>query len=292
MPTSAQQPVPIRLVMIHGLSSTPREFGLLVHPLRRLGVSMRCPEIPGYSYGLLRDPTRWSAWVAAAAAAVDAIAAESTEPFVLGGLCTGAMLAVALAASGPQPKLRGLALLSPLFAYDGWALPWWYRLRHLAYGLGLTRFFSMAERSPYGLKNERMRQWVRQQMGTEQTAIVGPERVALAAVRESELLSRHARECLPRLKQPALVMHARDDEICNLASVHDALARAPAGLVRMEILSDSYHMITADNDRQRVAQALADFVFDRISSTTSPVSRVAAQVGQRGDVDLWTPSTI
>ena len=251
---------PSRLVLFHGLASTPKEFGFLTHPLRRHGVRLQAPQVPGYSAGLPADPARWQDWVDAAGRCLDALNAESPEPFVLGGLCTGSMLALAVAARRPLPGLRGFALLSPLFAYDGWALPWWYALRPVAYATGLTRFFSMREREPYGLRNERMRQLIRQQMSAGETSLVGPAKVALQVVRESERLSAHVRTLLPELAHPVQVQHARDDEICRLASVRKELAGVPTGLLSLHVLENSYHMITADNDRHLVADRLSAFM--------------------------------
>lgn len=243
-------------MLLHGLASTPKEFGLLLHPLRREGIAVHTPEIRGYSHGSLARPARWQDWVDAAGEAIDACVGAGT-PFVLGGLCTGAILALAVAARRPMPSLCGLALLSPIVAYDGWALPWWYRLRVLAYRLGLQDHFSMAERPPYGLKNERLRQWVRQQMADGQSTLVGPPRVRLQVVRESERMSRETRAWLQQLKVPTIVLHAREDEICSFASVQAAVAAAPRDLLQLTALENSYHMITADNDRQQVAHALA-----------------------------------
>jgi len=170
------------------------------------------------------------------------------------------MLALAVAARRPLPGLRGFALLSPLFAYDGWALPWWYALRPVAYMSGLTRWFSMREREPYGLRNERMRQLIRQQMAAGETSMVGPARVPLQAVRESERLSAHVRSLLPAVSHPVQAQHARNDEICRLASVRKALAAVPTGLLSLHVLENSYHMITADNDRHLVADRLSAFM--------------------------------
>jgi carboxylesterase len=259
-PDPAPRGRPTRLVLFHGLASSPKEFGFLVHPLRRHGVTLQAPSLPGYSAGALADAPRWQDWVEAAAAQVAALSAESSEPFVLGGLCTGAMLAVALAASRPLPGLSGLALLSPLFSYDGWVLPRWYALRRIAYATGLTRFFSMAERPPYGLKNERMRQFIRQQLAAGETTAVGPARVPLRHVRESERLSARARRLLPSLQHPVQAQHAREDEICRLRSVRAALAGVPTGLLSLHVLENSYHMITADNDRHLVADRLSAFL--------------------------------
>ena len=251
---------PGRLILFHGLASTPKEFGFLTHPLRRHGVRLQAPEIPGYSAGLLHDDASWAQWVDAAARCLDDLEAASSEPYVLGGLCTGAMLAVAVAAQRPRPGLRGLALLSPLFAYDGWALPWWYALRPLAYALGLTRWFAMREREPFGLRNERMRQLIRQQLAASETSLAGPGAVPLRVVRESERLSARVRTLLPGLALPVQVQHAREDEICRLASVQAALKGVPTGLLSLHVLDNSYHMITADNDRHVVADRLSAFV--------------------------------
>jgi carboxylesterase len=251
---------PSRVVLFHGLASSPREFGFLTHPLRRHGVRLLAPEVPGYSAGMLADDASCGDWVAAAGGCLDELEAESPEPYVLGGLCTGAMLALAVAARRPRPGLRGFALLSPLFAYDGWALPWWYALRSVAYATGLTRFFSMQEREPYGLRNERMRQLIRQQMAAGETSLVGPGTVPLAVVRESERLSAHVRTLLPGLAHPVQVQHARDDEICRLASVRRELERVPMGLLSLHVAENSYHMITADNDRHLVADRLSAFL--------------------------------
>lgn len=254
-------PQAARLVLFHGLASSPKEFGLLSHPLRRGKVSLLAPEVAGYSHGVLNPVAQWPQWVDAAAQALhEALGGDLQRPFVLGGLCTGAMLATAVAARGPMPGLRGLALLSPLFAYDGWSLPWWYGFRHLAYALQLTRFFSMHERPPYGLKDERMRARVRQQMATLGDSMVGPSAVPLRFIRQSERLSRHVRTVLPTLPWPISAQHAREDEICDLASVQAALGGLAPAQCSLQVLENSYHMITADHDRQQVADNLIEFV--------------------------------
>lgn len=262
-------------MLLHGLAGTPKEFGLLAHPLRRRGITLHAPEIRGYSHATLPRRSRWQDWVDAAGEAVDTIAARH-GPLVLGGLCTGAMLALGLGARGATPSVRGLALLSPLVAYDGWALPWWYRFRSLAYLLGLEERFSMRERPPYGLKNERLRQWVRQQMAGADATLVGPPRVSLQVVRESERISRNARAWLARLSLPTMVLHARDDEICSLASVEAALSDAPGELLQMAVLENSYHMITADNDRQQVADRLAAHATACLVANLRPLAAAAA----------------
>jgi len=289
-PDTAWQGRPTRLVLFHGLASSPKEFGFVTHPLRRHGVRLEAPEVPGYSAGLLDDSARWQDWVRAAGQCLDQLEAESPEPYVLGGLCTGAMLALAVAAQRPCASLRGFALLSPLFAYDGWALPWWYALRPVAYGLGITRFFSMREREPFGLRNERMRQLIRAQIAAGETSLVGPASVPLQVVRESERLSAHVRALLPELAHPVHVQHAREDEICRLASVRDAVARVPTGLLSLHVLDNSYHMITADNDRHLVADRLSAFLQGLDASPFDDVPSAAANSSAFDVVEAATAS--
>ncbi|HEX7689664.1 MAG TPA: alpha/beta fold hydrolase [Burkholderiaceae bacterium] len=282
---------PTRLVLFHGLASSPKEFGFLAHPLRRQGVKLLAPEIAGYSHGRLAPRPRWRDWVDAAD---DALATLGTdEPFVLGGLCTGSFLALALAARRPLPGLRGVAMMSPSFACDGWALPWWYGLRRLAYALGLAGRFSMAERPPYGLKNERMRQWIRQQLEAQASepdagggvTPIGPARIGLPFVRESERLARHGRLLLARMALPLLVQHAREDEICRLETVERALRAAPLRYVSLQVLENSYHMITADNDRHLVADQLAAYMHS-LAATDS-----TARSGCEPDAASRSPAT-
>ncbi|NML44649.1 alpha/beta hydrolase [Ramlibacter sp. G-1-2-2] len=272
--TSLPATTPRHLVLLHGLASSPKEFALLSHPLRRHGVVLHAPEIPGYSQSSLSSAARWQDWLASATGLVESIT-QRHGPVVIGGLCTGAVLALAIAARGEARGVRGLALLSPLLAYDGWGLPWWYRFRSLAYLLRLERRFFMEERHPYGLKNERLRQWVRQQMANGDATLAGPPRVSLQAVRESERISSHAADWLAGLAVPTLVVHAREDEICSLSSVQAAVSRAPRQLLEMTVLEDSYHMITADNDRQLVAARLAAHVA-ACAGTESRTPAVAA----------------
>lgn len=260
---------PRHLVLLHGLSSTPREFGLLVHPLRRLGITLHAPEIRGYSDASLAPGARWQDWLEAASHAVHGCVGPS-QPFILGGLCTGAILALALTARHRFSSLRGLALLSPIFAYNGWGLPWWYRARRLAYVLGIEGRFAMAERPPYGLKDERMRVRVRQLLQQGQATVAGTPRISLSAVRESERMSREAPAWIARLQLRTLVLHAREDEICRLDSVRQAVADAPQGLLQLAVLGNSYHMIAADNDRLEVAQRLAAHVGACLADQVAP----------------------
>ncbi|MGH7922959.1 MAG: alpha/beta hydrolase, partial [Candidatus Binatus sp.] len=66
---------------------------------------------------------------------------------------------------------------------------------------------------------------------------------------------------LPRITQPALVMHARRDHTCpmrkNVGYVMKHLGSPEKRAVELE---ESYHVITVDSEKERVAGEVADFV--------------------------------
>lgn len=245
-----------KLVLIHGLHSSPQEFSLLARTLRSRQVAFDCLEIPGYTVGI--DPPRldWQRWVRAAKDALDERYAPN-ESIVLGGLCVGGAIAAALARD--DERICGLVMMSPTFVYDGWSISRWMKLRAVAYRTGIDRLLSFREREPYGIKNLKMRRRVQDELAAEGYSSIGPMRLPLRAIRETERLYAASVSWLSSLRIPLLVMHARDDEIATLSSVKEVVARC-GPLARLLVLEDSYHMITIDNDRKRVAHALADFV--------------------------------
>lgn len=252
-PATARLP----LVLLHGLLSTPLEFGLIQAALRARGVPLATPEIQGYTAGNRRSRTSWQAWRDAAAEAV-AKAVPAGQRFVLGGLCAGGLLAAALALDG-LPGVDGLALLSPTFEYDGWGLSRWARLRKLGYALGLERVIDVPEREPFGIKNEKIRGWVMREMRARAESAAGPASLPLWSIHEVERLSTAVRERLGDLQARTLVLHAREDELSSLATVERGLREMRAIRPQLVVLDDSYHMITIDNDRHRVVSELVAF---------------------------------
>jgi carboxylesterase len=159
-------------------------------------------------------------------------------------------------------------------------LPAWYRLRHVAYALGLSRWFAMKEREPFGLKNDKMRERVRRQLEQDGASEVGPRSVSLMHVRESERLSRRFIGNVARSGLPLEVQHAREDEVCSLASVQRVLARLPNARCLLHVLDNSYHMVSADNDRQLVADHLAAFAHSLVCLRRTAASRDATTVAR------------
>ena len=246
------------LLLFHGLLSTPHEFGLIAQTLRNRGIAHSAVTVPGYSLSTEAVAPDWRRWREAALDAIDSHVPR-TVPVVLGGLCIGGVLAAA-AALEARHRVAGLVLMSPTFTYDGWGLSPLRRLRHLAYWTRLDRFFSVAEREPYGIKNAKIRKWVIRAWEERSTSTVGPSRLPLRAVREGERMMAAVRARLRGLDCPLLVIHAREDEITSLESVQRLFSSLPMRDKELAVLENSYHMITVDNDRHEVTALLERFV--------------------------------
>ncbi len=91
------------------------------------------------------------------------------------------------------------------------------------------------------------------------------------------------RTSIASLTSPLLVLHAREDEVAPL----DGIERFVAAMAhrgqsaQLITLEHSYHRITIDNDRQRVAHEIADFLGapKRRAATAFATPRVAVETG-------------
>jgi carboxylesterase len=256
-------PAALPLLLYHGLMSSPQEFGLMAHALRSRGIVHQAPTVAGYTLAGGNRHLDWHDWRTAAVADLPRLTCAAPgaqpSPVILGGLCMGGMLAASMAAAVPN-QVAGLVLMSPTFAYVGWAQSPVRHLRHLGYWTGLDRYFSVKERHPFGVKNDKIRKWIVDALAQQSASAAGPARIPLRALREADRMMHTVRADLAQLRCPLLVIHAREDEITRLDSVRRVFDALPVADKELVVLENSYHMISIDNDRQRVAATIADFV--------------------------------
>jgi carboxylesterase len=283
---SPQTPSLAKILLFHGLLSSPQEFGLIAHSIRSKGLSHEAVTVPGYTLasGLAHD---WRRWRAAGADVINT-QVPGDAPVILGGLCMGGILAAALALQAPE-RIAGLVLMSPSFDFDGWGLSPVRYLRHIGYWSGLDRFFSVAEREPYGVKNARIREWIVRELHERSQSAAGPARVPLRALREAERMMKDVRARLHELTCPILMIHARDDEITSLGSVRRLFDALPQTDKELVVLDNSYHMITIDNERQQIP-VLLDRFCRRLSAGATVVPKVDPALDHSGHM-LQTASS-
>jgi carboxylesterase len=257
-------------LLIHGLSGNPLEMQYLAKRLRQAGIATFVPHFKGYGFGERTDPFAsgtWQQWRAQVLDHFDELA-RNYQSVSVSGLCVGAVLALDLAAERPG-KVAALSLLATTLAYDGWSIPWYHCLASLAYYTPLRYRYSYQERHPYGVKNEALRKWIAREMSEKTTSIAGASSLPMTAVYQAKNLIRHVRRVIPAVSAPALVIHAKEDDVASLKSAEFVLENIGSDDLHFVLLHDSYHIVTLDNEKELVADETIRFFCDRIRKTAN-----------------------
>lgn len=249
------------VLLLHGLYSNALELQYVGKRLRAAGFAVYIPEIPGYSATRGHYPSaagRWENWLTAATDQLELLL-ERHERVSVGGLCIGANLALMLAAQRGA-RIDSLLLLSTTLYYDGWSLPWYRFLLPLAYYTPLGRLYAYEEREPFGLKNEQMRRLVAAEMRQRRVSRAGADRLHSSGIFQAHRLIRAVKRVLPGIHNPALIVHATEDDVTSLRSVRCLEQRLGSHRVERLLLGNSYHMVSLDNEKGRVADRMIEFL--------------------------------
>jgi carboxylesterase len=257
------------VLLLHGMTGAPGEMRLLGRGLQRAGLGVSAPLLAGHGQdraALLRST--WRDWLDSAREGYRRLAAEVDEVYVA-GICVGGALALALCAEFPE--IRGAAVYSMTFEYDGWNMPRWSAaapLIQLVAHLPLVRRITLAEPYPYGLKDLRLREMASR---PDNNLIPGAiDRMPLGSLYEMYRLGRQVERLGPSIATPTLIVHAREDDMSHLRNA-ERLQRALAGPVELLVLEDSYHMVHVDRQHALVAQRTAAF-FGASQGARTPVA--------------------
>jgi carboxylesterase len=180
----------------------------------------------------------------------------------------GAVLSMYLAAEHPG-QIEGLLLYSTTLRYDGWNMPKAAVLTPLLmaipFGVHLCRF---NEKSPFGIKDERLRAIVERQMKAGESGNAGLLTMSGVSVRELHRLVAAVKKRMPQITTQALVVHSREDDITSRWNA-DYVERKLGGPVVKILLDDCYHMITVDLQYRRVVELSVDFIQQRFKQQSS-----------------------
>ena len=249
-------------LLLHGLCSTPDELMPVQGALRDAGYRVVPLSVTGYSFDearITQRATPYRQWLHTVA--LEARRQHSLgQRVVLVGISAGAALALG-AAIHCADVLDGLVLMSTTLQYDGWAVPRHHFLMPLALYTPLGRFWQYRERPPYGVKNLRVRRWIERELNARRVSRAGAAVIGVPHLREHDRLRRLVRRRLSSFEcPPVLALHATDDEVASPANVALLERSLRARSFRSVLLPDSHHMITIDNDRQRVVSETLAFM--------------------------------
>lgn len=255
----------VGVLLIHGLTGTPTEMLTVGKRLHKYGFTVSCNVLPGHC-GTEEDllATNWQDWYRGAEEAYEELKADADVIFA-GGLSAGAVLSVLLADRYPD-QIRGLAMYSTTMKWDGWSIPKLSFLLPLILRLPyFGKRYHFSEAFPYGIKNDNLRRRIMAKLQSGDTSAAGHTHTPGATLRELWRMVDAAKKCMPKVRTPALLVHADNDDI---ASLRNALyvQKHLAGETELLRLYDSYHMITVDQERHKVADATAAFFHRRLTA--------------------------
>lgn len=245
------------ILLIHGLGGTPVEVRFIAQGLARAGFTVYACQLAAHcsTPQELRRST-WRQWYASVEAAHDRLKRDC-DIILAGGLSTGALLALHLAYNRPN-EVHGLTLFAPSIILNGWSMPWYMPWLHYIRPGPLRIDFDLAEREPFGLKDERVRAMVVSNMRDESGKEHGHFFTPLRTMLEFNSLAARVRKELKNITTPTLILHPREDDIADLSNAME-IQKKMAGLVEVVVLEDSYHIITLDKQRSLVLDRTVGF---------------------------------
>lgn len=261
------------VLLFHGLCGTPVEMRFVAMGLARAGYTVHCPTLAGHG-GSRNDivGTTWQDWYRSAEAALDELRKEC-DTVIVGGLCLGSIVGLHLAANNPE-KVQGVAVFSPTFWINGWAMPWYSRLFSLVRSRWIASLMDFPDAESLGIKCPRVREFVRAALAASDGSEVGTAGTPGTMVLEHRRMAKAAKKILGKIRQPALIVHSRQDDYANINNATYLQAKLAAA-AELFVLDDSYHMVTLDKQRHVVVEQTRAFV-ERI---TSGICANAAVVG-------------
>jgi len=238
-------------VLVHGFTATADEMRPLGDTLSRAGFHVVGVQLPGHG----TEPQALASvgvaeWLAAVESAIDALSRDGRRVAVT-GMSMGALLALVAAAERRRP-VAALVLCGAALALTNRWIQWLPVVERIP---GIARRWPLIPRS--GIR------------GISDPAVraVSPayDAIPWRAVRELLALIDRARAALPRVTQPVLALHGRGDRSVPPSVLRVLESRIGTTAFEAHVLERSWHVITMDVERERVAELAIDFL-DRVEA--------------------------
>ena len=253
------------IILVHGLTGTPNEMRYLAFYFHKRGYTVNCPTLAnhGQSLNVLKRTTWEELYQSVRTAFLEAT--ESGEKVFVAGLSMSALFVLLLAEEFPDRVTAGICLAPTLF-FDGWNVPWYNRLMPIASHTPLKYSFYFKENAPYGIKNERIRAMVHRFYSNAKledmdgVSKFGYPFFPVSLLYQLHRLVRTVTPRLPAIKSPTLLIHPQEDDTASLKNSQLIYDRISSTKKQLVVLSDSYHVITADQEREKVAEEMYKFI--------------------------------
>lgn len=254
-------------ILVHGLTGTPREMIYIAKGLSENGYAVRAALLDGHNKPLsVLKRKKWQDVYGVLREDFLKCSAGYDNVFVA-GLSFGALMSIMLAHEFPD-KIKAMTCFSPTLFFDGWSAPKIRALLPLGYYTPLKYYSYFKEESPYGIKNERLRARIdayyrkAKLHDISEAHIYGYPVIPISCMYQNHLLSKRVMSILGEINTPIQILQAKDDDVTspkNAAYIYEHVGSKDK---EIKFFEDSYHIITADQERDKVVDATVSF-FDK-----------------------------
>jgi len=255
------------VLLIHGITGTPTEMRYVGGQLNRAGYTVLCKMLPGH--GTTLSELKKVTWQEIAGFCENdflELKSRYRQVFV-GGLSIGALIAIHIAYKYPG-GVSGIIGFGPTVFYDGWAHYKGRFLLELVWRIPFLRNSIVVRESwPYGLKDEVLREKVHRfyqkatrKKGNKNNLSFGTPYFPIACLYQGHLLARTVKKELHHVKSPIIILHSSNDDMASRKNAEYVFERIASLNKYLVILEDSYHMITIDQEKEKVAQEVIGFL--------------------------------
>lgn len=250
--------------LIHGLTGTAKEMSSVGSRLNKEGFSVAAPMMKGHdqSISVLKRMT-WQELYSGIKQ--DFLEYESSyDNIFVAGLSFGALLGIKLASEFPE-KIRAINCFSPTLFFDGWATPKSKVFLPFVYKTPLKYYFYLKEGYPYGVKNERLRSRIESfykesdLFDYSKVHLYGYPVIPVSSMEQNHLLAKHIFGLLDKVTVPIQLLQAKDDDVTSPKNSYYIYGHIGSKDKKVVLFEDSYHIIIADQERDKVAGETISF---------------------------------
>jgi carboxylesterase len=235
----------IGVLLSHGFTGNPASMRPWADHLASRGYAVSLPLLPGHGTTWQQmNKTTWADWYAEIERAFEALA-NQVDTVVVCGLSMGGALALRLAADHPD-RVAGLVLVNPAVRTD-------------RKDVKLLPLLKLVVPSMPGIANDIKKPGVEEH---------GYTRTPLRAADSMFQAYKQLVADLGRVTCPILLFRSTVDHVVDPSSAQAIRSSVSSADVREELLEDSYHVATLDNDAQRIFDGSVEFV-ERVAGVAS-----------------------
>ena len=250
-----ESPAKQAVLLFHGLTGSPFEMKKYGTFLYSKGYDVFCYSFPGHGERIAEIQTvTWKDWCEFAQEKYDRLRPKY-DKFFLSGLCLGAAMSVYLAENNSD--VTGIVALSTTLFLDGFCIPWTVYLLPLALRTIIRYYYSFPEDDCLGVKNEKTRKSLSKLMSK---TTVSMDNYPLNCVKGLSKLSKNVRRNLKKVNCPILCIHSKYDNLASTKGAKIVINGVSSKIKDYVELSDSYHMVLYDNEKEFVMNTAYEFL--------------------------------